>query len=192
TGRWGNITINNLVTKGAARGGSQSYPYAGGDPDGFKVVPDNTGGIPGIGASFPTGNVIIFPRSQALDNGFINIECLAPDPDYRLGFTGFQLVAFPPTLTAILPVGDSAAGGATATITGTDFRPGVVAITFGGTPATNIVQVNDTTYKCTVPAHAAGAVDVAMTDINGRIGTLTNGFTYSATPPPAITSITPN
>jgi RHS repeat-associated protein len=41
-----------------------------------------------------------------------------------------------------------------------------------------VTVVSSTSITATTPAHAAGAVNVAVTDSNGN-GTLTNGFTYS-------------
>ena len=53
-------------------------------------------------------------------------------------------------------------------------------MTFGGTAATNVTVVSSTSITATTPAHAAGAVNVVVTDSGGS-GTLTNGFTYTTT-----------
>jgi hypothetical protein len=65
------------------------------------------------------------------------------------------------------------------TITGTNFAAGA-GVTFGGTAATNVVVVNGTTITATTPAHAAGAVTVAVT-VSGQSGSLLNGYTYDGT-----------
>jgi hypothetical protein len=65
------------------------------------------------------------------------------------------------------------------TITGTGFQSGAT-VTFGGTAATNVTVVSSTSITATTPAHAAGAVNVVVSDSGGS-GTLTNGFTYTAT-----------
>jgi len=67
------------------------------------------------------------------------------------------------------------------TITGTNFVS-PVTVTFGGVAATNVVFVNSDEITATTPAHAAGAVDVVVTDqgCSGLTGTLPNGFTYQA------------
>jgi acid phosphatase len=58
---------------------------------------------------------------------------------------------------------------------------------------TNVVVVNSTTITGTTPAHAAGAVNVVVTNPNGQAATLTNGYTYQApVPAPTVTSVTPN
>jgi signal transduction histidine kinase len=63
-------------------------------------------------------------------------------------------------------------------------------ISFDGVSATNIQTLNSTTATATVPAHAAGTVDVSVTGYDGQTATLTNGFTYI--PPPSISGISPN
>lgn len=90
---------------------------------------------------------------------------------------GFTYVSSPPTVTAVSPNSGSTSGGTAVTITGTNFVSGAT-VTFGGTAATNVTVVSSTSLTATTPAHAAGAVNVVVTDSNGS-GTLTNGFTYS-------------
>ena len=87
-----------------------------------------------------------------------------------------------PTITGVSPNLGSSAGGTSVTINGTNFfNPSTV--TFGGVAATNVVDVNNPTITATTPAHAAGPVDVVVTDGGvclGISGTLPNGFTYTA------------
>ena len=94
-----------------------------------------------------------------------------------------------PTVTSVAPSSGSTAGGTAVTITGTNFATGAT-VTFGGTAATNVVVVSSTSITATTPAHAAGAVAVAVTNPGGLNGSLTNGFTYVA--PPTVTSVSPN
>jgi len=63
-------------------------------------------------------------------------------------------------------------------------------VTFDGVPATNIQFISPTQITATTPAHAAGQVDVEVTNFDGQSGILSSGYTY--TPPPEITSINPN
>ena len=90
--------------------------------------------------------------------------------------------ALVPSVSRIVPNASPAAGGITVTITGSGFNPGV-AVTFGGTPATGVVHVSETTIRATVPAHAAGVVDVVVTNPGLQAGTLPGGFYYS---PPVV------
>jgi len=70
-------------------------------------------------------------------------------------------------------------------------RPTVVlGIEFGGVPATNVQAISSTTAIATVPAHAAGFVDVKVISYDGQIATLENGFEYL--PPPSVSSATPS
>lgn len=86
-----------------------------------------------------------------------------------------------PTATVIVPAVGSGAGGTLVTITGTGFefsdQPVVSAVTIGGVACTEVTVESDTTLTCRTGAHAAGAVDVVVTNAGGT-GTLTNGFTY--------------
>jgi len=84
-----------------------------------------------------------------------------------------------PTLSAITPNSGSASGGTAVTITGANFATGAT-VTIGGTAATGVTVVNATSITATTPAHAAGAVDVVVTNPDARSGTLTGAFTYTA------------
>ncbi|WP_409286037.1 putative Ig domain-containing protein, partial [Pseudomonas protegens] len=88
-----------------------------------------------------------------------------------------------PTLTSVAPSSGSTAGATAVTLTGTNFT-GATAVTFGGVAATGFTVNNATTITATTPAHAAGAVNVAVTTPGGS-ATLTNGYTY-AVPAPTV------
>ena len=81
-----------------------------------------------------------------------------------------------PTISSVSPSSGSSSGGTAVTITGTNFVAGAT-VTFGGTAASNVTVSSSTSITATTPAHAAGAVNVVVSDSNGS-GTLTNGFTY--------------
>lgn len=70
------------------------------------------------------------------------------------------------------------AGGKVVTIYG-DNLADVTGVTFGGTAGTALDVVSDKEVKVTAPAHAAGAVNVVVTDPSGS-ATMANGFTYKA------------
>ncbi|MGE3165737.1 MAG: IPT/TIG domain-containing protein, partial [Planctomycetota bacterium] len=93
----------------------------------------------------------------------------------------------PPTLVSIAPTSGSPLGGTVVTLTGTAFTA-ATSVTFGGTPAASVTFVNATTLDATTPAHAPGAVDVAVANANGS-DTLTAAFTFDA--PPTLVSIAP-
>ena len=49
-------------------------------------------------------------------------------------------------------------------------------------PPRTLAFVNSTTLTATTPAHAAGTVNVVVTNPDAQSGTLTNGFTFNAPP----------
>jgi hypothetical protein len=95
-----------------------------------------------------------------------------------------------PTVSSISPATGDAAGGTAVTITGTGFLAGAT-VKFGGVSATNVSVVNSTSITATTPAHAAGKVDVVVTNTDTKSATLTQGFTY-ALPAPTVTGIAPS
>jgi hypothetical protein len=65
------------------------------------------------------------------------------------------------------------------TITGTGFLAGAT-VAFGTTAATSVTVASSTTITATTPAHAAGAVSVAVRNTDAQTGTLNNGYTYTS------------
>lgn len=83
----------------------------------------------------------------------------------------------PPTPSAISPASGTAAGGTSVDIT-VDDSTGATGAKVGGVSLTSFTIVNATTVRGTTGAHAAGAVNVTVTNAYGT-GTLTNGYTYT-------------
>jgi hypothetical protein len=83
----------------------------------------------------------------------------------------------PVTVTSVAPNTGGQFGNTSVTIAGTGFLSGA-GVTFGGSAATNVVVVNSTQITAKTPAHALGAVNVTVTNLNTTTGTLTNGYTY--------------
>jgi PKD repeat protein len=83
----------------------------------------------------------------------------------------------PVTVTSVVPPAGKTAGGKPITVNGTGFLSGAT-ITLGGSPATSVVFVNSTKLTAVTPAHAAGFVNVTVTNTNTTNGTLTNGYKY--------------
>jgi glucose/arabinose dehydrogenase len=100
-----------------------------------------------------------------------------------------------PTVTSITPNSGNINGGAAVTVTGTGFLAGAT-VKMGGTAATGVTLVSSTSITAVAPAHAAGAVNVMVTNTDAQSGTLTSGYTYNtapaANPAPTVTSISPN
>jgi hypothetical protein len=89
--------------------------------------------------------------------------------------------AVAPTVVSVEPVSGSTRGGESVVVTGSGFAPGVTVL-FGGVLATSvtILDPNGTQLRLTTPAHAAGLVDVVVSNADGRSGTLAGAYTFSA------------
>lgn len=97
-----------------------------------------------------------------------------------------------PTVTSITPNSGNINGGTAVTVTGTGFLAGAT-LSLGGTAATGVTLVSSTSITAVAPAHAAGAVNVIVTNTDAQSGTLNSGYTYSTSnPAPTVTSISPN
>ena len=84
-----------------------------------------------------------------------------------------------PTVSAISPNTGTANGGTAVTVTGTGFQSGAV-VTIGGTAATSVTVVSSTSITAKTPAHAAGAADVVVKNTDNQAGSLSGGYTYTA------------
>ena len=110
-------------------------------------------------------------------------ECIA-QVDYvkcKVYYTVDALRATP-TITSLDVSSGTTAGGTAITITGTGFKNGCT-VTFGGDAATSIVVASSTSITCVTPAHSAGAVDVVITNTDGKSVTSSGGYTYAVTTP---------
>jgi hypothetical protein len=90
------------------------------------------------------------------------------------------VTAAPPavTVTSVTPNSGSSLGGKPVTIAGTGFNSGAT-VKFGTSSAIAVVVVNATQITAVTPPHAAGAVNVTVTNTNATTATLTNGYTYT-------------
>ena len=107
----------------------------------------------------------------------------ASGPVWRFTTSGTPPPAPAPTVAGVSPNSGTTGGGTSVTITGANFVAGAT-VTFGGAAATNVNVANASSITATTPAHAAGAVNVVVTNTNGLSGALTGGYTYTSPPPP--------
>lgn len=159
---------------------NQSIPQTTGDED--IVLSDISTVIQEIvdQSGFNSGVIQLFVENNSATDfcnfyGYNQSSTYAP----KLDITYTPGAAPAPTVTSVAASSGSTAGGTNVTITGTGFVA-TPTVTFGGTSATNVVWVNSTTLTCTTPAHAAGAVNVVVTNPDTQTGTGTNAFTYVA------------
>jgi IPT/TIG domain/Glycosyl hydrolases family 39 len=87
-----------------------------------------------------------------------------------------------PTVTSVTPNTGSTLGGTLVTVQGTNFRTGAT-VSFGGSALT-VSTVSATSITGTTTAHAAGAVNVVVTNVDAQAGTCTSCFAYVRRPRP--------
>jgi FtsP/CotA-like multicopper oxidase with cupredoxin domain len=103
----------------------------------------------------------------------------------------FSFVLPPPTVTSVTPNLAPLAGGTAVTIVGTDFISvsGAAAVTFGGTNATSYRVVSNTQITATTPAHAAGTVQVQVTNPAGGSASDSPNDEFTYLPVPTVTGL---
>jgi hypothetical protein len=92
-----------------------------------------------------------------------------------------QLDGFRPALRSVSPGSGTTLGGTSVALTGAALRPGAT-VTFGDAGASAVTWVSCNTFSASSPPHAAGAVDVTLTNPGALSSTLVGGFTYVAAP----------
>lgn len=86
-----------------------------------------------------------------------------------------------PTVSSLAPASGLTTGGAQVSVLGTGFAQGAT-VTFGGVAATAVVMASPELLRVIAPAHAAGAVDVVVTNDDSQAATLAAGFIYVEPP----------
>jgi plastocyanin len=122
-------------------------------------------------------------QSARLNSGYTYVSSAPPPPPPPPSPTPVA-----PTVASIAPASGTTAGGTAVTITGTGFAAGAT-VSFGGTSASGVSVASASSLTATTPAHAAGAVDVVVTNTDGLSGRLNGGFTYNAPAPPPVTVV---
>jgi photosystem II stability/assembly factor-like uncharacterized protein len=89
-----------------------------------------------------------------------------------------------PAITSLAPTTGGTSGGTAVTISGTGFVPTAgIQVLFGGVAAAiNLGSSTATSLSVTTPAHAAGTVDVQVTNPDGQAAVLAASFTFIAPP----------
>ena len=131
---------------------------------------NTTGVTPGSYYVYGITNDGVNPQVSAYSTGTITINA-------------FPII----NVSAVTPNAGAVGGGTSVTISGSNFQSGA-AITFDGISATDIVFTNSTTLTAKTPAHAAGMVDVMVTNPDMTSDTLVSGFTYTSLPVVTLTA----
>ena len=140
------------------------------------------GGVEATVVSFDTNQVVIVtPAGSA---GAKDVVVKAVDYNNQTLATktgGFTYVAPEPpfAITVVSPASGLTTGSEPVTITGKGFSGGTLpSVTMGGTAATAVVVVNDTTITAVTPAHVAGSVGVSVTR-DGVEATKASAYTFN-------------
>ena len=98
----------------------------------------------------------------------------------------------PSTVTGLSPASGPTGGGGGVAIYGTNFT-GASAVTFGGVAASEFDVMSATEIMAQAPVHAAGVVDVTVTDQGVTSATSSaDHYTYNAPAGPAVTGVSPS
>lgn len=190
-----------------------SPPPIGGPPPTVNSVLPNSGPVVGgtvvtiTGTHFQSGATVTFGQSPAAAvvfssatqlqattpahaQGTVDVIVRNPDTQSAMVSGGFTYQPVPaPTIVSLLPTSGPEAGGTLVTVWGTNFLAGAT-VSFGGVAAASVTVTSATQLGVVTPPHAAGVVDVRVTNLDGQFATLVGAFTYG-TPPPTITGVSP-
>jgi hypothetical protein len=193
-------TLNNGYSYGAANPAptvSAISPATGTTAGGTAVTITGTGFLTGatvkLGGTTATGvNVVsstsITATAPAHSAGSVSVVVINTDSQSGTLTNGYSYTNPAPKVTSIAPTSGPAAGGTNVTITGTGFLSGAT-LSLGGAVATGVNVVNSTSITATTAAHAAGVVNVVVTNSDSQSSTLANAYTYVAAP--TVTAINP-
>jgi hypothetical protein len=172
-------------------------PSESGLGGGRSITITGTGFLPGAAATVggnPCANALVFDANTlvcdnpiSLTSGLKPVTVTNADNQSGTKIYGFKY-NLTPVITTVYPEVGTPTGNTAITITGSNFNTGAI-LKIDGSVCSNAVLVNSTTMTCTTSAHAAGSVNVSITNTDTGVGTLTNGFTFQNSP--TITSVTP-
>ncbi len=170
---------------------SDLEPSSGPTSGGTTVKIEGAGFVSGAGVQFGTLDAasVQFVNANELrvvtppgPFDFANtraVNVVVRNPDGTTAQKTFTWNVPAPSIGSISPVLGSRSGGTLVTIHGGGFSTALPAsVSFGGAPATNVTVVDAITLTARTPAHATGAVDVAVTTSKGS-ATSTGAFRFT-------------
>ncbi|MBZ5647086.1 MAG: IPT/TIG domain-containing protein [Acidobacteriia bacterium] len=153
------------------------------------------------GVAFQNGASVLFGGTVAPFVSFISSTQLqATTPAHAIGAVNVQVTqggqtatlangyTYQGTMTILGLAPNSGGTGTLVTLNGTGFQNGA-KVSFGGVAATQVNFVSSSQISAVAPNHAAGAVDVVVTNADGQVITLPAAFSYV---PLTISSLQPN
>jgi len=178
---------------------SSAFPNSGPVVGGTVVTITGTDFQSGATVTFgqsPAAAVVFSSATQLLATtpahaqGIVDVIVRNPDTQSATVPSGFTYQPVPaPTISGLLPTSGPAVGGTLVSIAGANFLA-AATVSFGGEPATPVTVTSSTQIDTVTPAHAAGVVDVWVTNLDSQLATLASGFTY-VLPPPTISGVSP-
>lgn len=176
------VTYSKLIVSGTVNlADTMLYATVGATPqpgDRYTII-DNTGtgAINGTFLGVAEGDRVVLDTYQ-----FVVSYRGGDGNDVTLTYYGAA-----PTISGISPASGPTAGSTPVTISGTGFGRGAV-VTIGGAACIGVsVAADHLSLTCTTGAHAAGAADISITNIDGQSVTRTGAFTFVAPPVPTPT-----
>ena len=171
-----------------------SGPSAGGTP--VTISGTDFTGASGVSfgataaTTFTVDNGTQITATSPAGSGAVNVTVTTTGGVSATGVADLFSYIAAPSVNSVVPRGGVLGGGASITITGTDFEA-VTAVKFGATAATAFNVDNATQITATNPAGSAGTVNVTVTTASGTSATSTaDTFTYTAAP--GVTAVSPS
>jgi hypothetical protein len=161
---------------------------------GSNLVAGMTVTIGGNPATVTSSNSVSIKATTPAGNGVADVVVTNPKTGLTATLKGvftFADTPEPPSAESITPTSGSINGGTPFMVKGEGFYSGAV-VTVGGVLCNTIIVLDNNTITAVTPAHALGATDVVVKNMDGQTSTLTGAFSYSAAPPPSISSISPS
>ena len=137
--------------------------------------------------SSPHGATSMTVTTPPHESGPVDVTVINHDGQVATAASKFTYVAAP-EVNEITPMSGPPDGGTRVTITGENFDPDAT-VDFGGTPAEVTKPHTATSMEVTTPSHAAGRVDVVVTNEDGQSFTAKDQFVYGD--PLSITMMAP-
>jgi hypothetical protein len=177
-------SVNLVVLKAPLTVTADSATRTYGDPN-----PSFTGTIVGLVNGDSISATYTCAAAQTSLPGSYSIVPVLVDPNNQQVNYNVTLVdgtltvtpAAPPTLISVTPNVGLTNGGDTVSIIGTGFESGAT-VTFGTNAASTVEFVNSTNLTVLTPPSVPETADVMVTNADGQVATLTNGFAYLAPP----------
>ncbi len=184
----GGVSVGSVVpASGSPDGGDAVSLYGSGFVDGALVAfgGELAGDVQFIGA----GQLNCTTPAHAA--GSVAVRVTNPGGDFAELADGFVYQSGgQPEILFLQPRLGGIQGGTPVTITGRRFASGLT-IDFGGIAATNVVMASDSQVSCSTPAHAAGKVNVTVTNPGGAAASFQEGFEYIDSSGPLVSGLDP-